>query len=119
MTLDPVALAVIQNSLVQVADEMDLVHERTAFSPVVSEGLDRANGLYSAGTGDVIVQGRRGLPLFVGVMQDTVAAVIASGCTAGPDDVVLLNDPYSGGTHLMDVKCVRPFHYGGRLWCYL
>jgi N-methylhydantoinase B len=119
VTIDPVALAVIQNSLMQVADEMDLVHERTAFSPVVSEGLDRANGLYRAGTGEVIVQGRRGLPLFVGVMQDTVAAVIASDCRAGPDDIVLLNDPYAGGTHLMDVKCVRPFHYNGRLWCYL
>ena len=119
MLLDPVALAVIQNSLMQVADDMDLVHERTAFSPVVSEGLDRANGLYRAESGTVIVQGRRGLPLFVGVMQDTVAAVIESSLQAGPCDVVLLNDPYLGGTHLMDIKCVRPFYYRNRLWCYL
>ncbi len=46
MTLDPVTLAVIQNGLRQVASEMDLVHEKTSFSPVISEGFDRSNGIY-------------------------------------------------------------------------
>ena len=36
-----------------------------------------------------------------------------------PGDIVLVNDPYFGGTHLMDVKMVRPFFYKGRLWAYL
>jgi hypothetical protein len=40
MTLDPVTLAVIRNGLRQVASEMDLVHEKTSFSPVISEGFD-------------------------------------------------------------------------------
>ena len=44
MTLDPVTLAVIQNGLRQVASEMDLVHEKTSFSPGISEGFDRSNG---------------------------------------------------------------------------
>ena len=42
MSLDPVTLAVIQNGLRQVASEMDLVHEKTSFSPVISEGFDRS-----------------------------------------------------------------------------
>ena len=42
MTLDPVTLAVIQNGLRQVASEMDLVHEKTSFSPAISEGFDRS-----------------------------------------------------------------------------
>jgi N-methylhydantoinase B len=36
-----------------------------------------------------------------------------------PGDIIIQNDPYLGGTHLMDVKMVMPFHYRGRLWCYL
>jgi N-methylhydantoinase B len=57
MTLDPVTLAVIQNGLRQVASEMDLVHEKTSFSPVISEGFDRSNGIYDRTTGEVVAQG--------------------------------------------------------------
>ena len=119
MTLDPVTLAVIQNVLRQVASEMDLVHEKTSFSPVISEGFDRSNGIYDRTTGEVIAQGELGLPIFVGVMQFTTQAVIESRRDLEPGDVILVNDPYLGGTHLMDVKMVRPFYYCGRLWCYL
>ena len=119
MTLDPVTLAVIQNGLRQVASEMDLVHEKTSFSPVISEGFDRSNGIYDRTTGEVIAQGELGLPIFVGVMQFTTQAVIERRRDLEPGDVILVNDPYLGGTHLMDVKMVRPFYYRGRLWCYL
>ena len=54
MTLDPVTLAVIQNGLRQVASEMDLVHEKTSFSPVISEGFDRSNGIYDRTTGETL-----------------------------------------------------------------
>ena len=64
MTLDPVTLAVIQNGLRQVASEMDLVHEKTSFSPVISEGFDRSNGIYDRTTGEVVAQGELGLPIF-------------------------------------------------------
>ena len=119
MTLDPVTLAVIQNGLRQVASEMDLVHEKTSFSPVISEGFDRSNGIYDRATGDVVAQGELGLPIFVGVMQFTTQAVIERRRDLEPGDVILVNDPYLGGTHLMDVKMVRPFYYRSRLWCYL
>src|SRR6516225_3486011 len=52
MTLDPVTLTVIQNGLRQVASEMDLVHEKTSFSPVISEGFDRSTGIYDRTTGE-------------------------------------------------------------------
>jgi N-methylhydantoinase B/oxoprolinase/acetone carboxylase alpha subunit len=64
MTLDPVTLTVIQNGLRQVASEMDLVHEKTSFSPVISEGFDRSNGIYDRTTGEVVAQGELGLPIF-------------------------------------------------------
>jgi len=119
MTIGPVELAVIQNGLRQVATEMDLVHEKTSFSPVISEGFDRSNGIYDRVTGEVIAQGEFGLPIFVGVMQFTTQAVIAQRQDLEPGDIILVNDPYLGGSHLMDVKMVTPFYYQGRLWCFL
>lgn len=118
--LHPVTLAVIQNALRQVANEMDLVQERASFSPIVSEALDRANGIYRKGSGDVITQGETSLPVFVGAMQSTTRSVIEHyGGDLKPGDIVIVNDPYLGGSHLMDTKLVTPFFYKGELWCFL
>jgi N-methylhydantoinase B len=122
--IDPVTLVVVQNGLQQVASEMDLTFERAAFSPVISEGFDRSDGIYARENGDVIAQGELGLPIFVGVMQFTTRAVIEHVSAPGaeplrPGDIFIVNDPYCGGTHLMDVKMVKPFFYRGRLWAYL
>src|SRR6266851_192618 len=122
--IDPVTLVVVQNGLQQVASEMDLTFERAAFSPVISEGFDRSDGIYARDNGDVIAQGELGLPIFVGVMQFTTRAVIEHVKERGadslkPGDIFIINDPYAGGTHLMDVKMVKPFFYRGRLWAYL
>jgi N-methylhydantoinase B len=119
MPLDPVTLAVIENGLKQVCSEMDLVHEKTSFSPVISEGFDRSNGIYHRDTGEMIAQGELGLPIFLGVMQFATQAVIERRRDLEPDDIIIQNDPYLGGTHLMDVKMVMPFFYRGKLWCYL
>ena len=87
MMLDPVTLAVVQNGLRQVATEMDLVHEKTSFSPVISEAYDRSNGIYDRATGEVVAQGELGLPIFVGVMQFTTQAVIERRKDLDPGDV--------------------------------
>src|SRR5262244_2282438 len=124
MAIDPVTLVVVQNGLQQIASEMDLTFERAAFSPVISEGFDRSDGIYSKDNGEVIAQGELGLPIFVGVMQFTTRAVIEhvrqrGGDTLKPGDIFIVNDPYAGGTHLMDVKMVKPYFYRGQLWAYL
>lgn len=119
MNIDPVTLTVIEKGLQQVCSEMDLVHEKTSFSPVISESFDRSNGIYGLGDGHVIAQGALGLPIFIGVMQETTRSVIEYRDDLEDGDIILVNDPYLGGTHLMDVKMVRPFHYRGKLWCYL
>jgi N-methylhydantoinase B len=74
--LDPVTLTVIQNGLIQVCNEMDLAFVRSAFSPVISEGMDRSDGIYDASDGSLIAQGELGLPVFVGTMQFSSRAVI-------------------------------------------
>lgn len=118
-TLDPVTLAVIGNGLQQVCNEMDLAFVRAAFSPVIAEGLDRSDGIYHRETGDLIAQGELGLPVFVGTMQFSTRAVIERARGVEEGDVFILNDPYLGGTHLMDVKFVKPFFRRGRLFAWL
>lgn len=117
--LDAVTLAVVQNGLNQIASEMDLVHQQTSFSPVISEAYDRSNGIYDIEQGDIIAQGELGLPIFLGVMQETTREVIEHRRDLNPGDVIIVNDPYFGGTHLMDVKMVKPFYYKGKHWAYL
>lgn len=123
MQVDPITLSVLQNGLMQVCNEMDLAFVRSAFSPVIAEALDRSDGIYHRDSGELIAQGELGLPVFVGTMQFTVQAVIERvqrlKIRLDPGDVFIVNDPYLGGTHLMDVKFVRPFFRAGRLWCWL
>ena len=124
MSLDPITLSVIQAGLQQVCDEMDLSFSRAAFSPVIAEANDRSDGIYAAADGSLIAQGTEGLPVFVGTMQYSTAELIrliAEGNAAPPDpnDIYIVNDPYLGGTHLMDVRFVRPYYREGKLWCWL
>lgn len=122
--IDPVTLAVIHAGLQQVCDEMDLTFSRAAFSPVIAEADDRSDGIYSAVDGALIAQGSRGLPVFVGTMQFSTRHIverIASGETSAPEpgDIYIVNDPYLGGTHLMDVRFAMPVFRGGRIFCWL
>jgi len=117
--LDPVTLAVIHNGLQQVCNEMDLAFVRAAFSPVISEALDRSDGIYHRTSGDLIAQGELGLPVFVGTMQFGTREVIARAHDIEPGDLYIVNDPYLGGTHLMDVRFVKPFFYRGELFAWL
>ena len=122
--IDPVTLAVIQAGLQQVCDEMDLTFSRAAFSPVIAEADDRSDGIYAATDGSLIAQGSRGLPVFVGTMQFSTRHIverIARGETLPPDpgDIYVVNDPYLGGTHLMDVRFAMPFWRNGAIYCWL
>ena len=122
--LDPITLSVIQAGLQQVCDEMDLSFSRAAFSPVIAEANDRSDGIYAAEDGALVAQGAGGLPVFVGTMQYSTAELIrliGEGRVAAPvpGDIYIVNDPYLGGTHLMDVRFVRPYYRNGALWCWL
>ncbi|MDO9115700.1 MAG: hydantoinase B/oxoprolinase family protein [Polaromonas sp.] len=127
--MDPVTLAVLRGRLEQVADEMDATLYRSAFNPIIAEAHDACHGLYDAGSGDTLVQGKSGLPVFVGAMAFAVrAAARVARERSTPDDphagmadgdTWLFNDPYEGGTHANDFKLVRPFFRNGKLFCYL
>lgn len=124
MIIDPITLSVIQSGLQQVCDEMDLSFSRAAFSPVIAEANDRSDGIYSAVDGALIAQGSSGLPVFVGVMQYSTRVLIkmiAAGKAAVPQpgDIYIVNDPYLGGTHLMDVRFAMPVYRNGEIFCWL
>ncbi|MET0606196.1 MAG: hydantoinase B/oxoprolinase family protein [Beijerinckiaceae bacterium] len=122
--LDALTLAVIQAGLQQVCNEMDVAFSRSAFSPVISEADDRSDGIYDAATGALIAQGEFGLPVFVGTMQHSAAELIrliGEGKAAPPHDgdIYIVNDPYLGGTHLMDVRFAKPIFIEGEQFCWL
>ena len=121
--LDPVTLAVLKGRLEQIADEMDATLYRSAFNPIIAEAHDACHGLYDAQTGDTLIQGKSGLPVFVGAMAFAVRAAMRVAAERGTGmqdgDVWLFNDPYEGGTHANDFKLVRPCFRGGALYCFL
>jgi len=120
--IDPVTLAVLKGRLEQIADEMDATLFRSAFNPIIAEAHDASHGLYDAATGATLVQGKSGLPIFVGAMSFAVKAVIDKAARDGDlaeGDVYIFNDPYEGGTHLSDFKLVQPFFVDGEVFCYL
>ncbi|MBT6276289.1 MAG: hydantoinase B/oxoprolinase family protein, partial [Chromatiales bacterium] len=100
-----------------IADEMDTVLSTSAISPIISDAWDRASGIFHPQTGEVIVQGPTGLPIFIIIMQHTVQEVLKDHPPESmqPGDVFIVNDPYRGGTHTMDMKFVRPFFRDGSL----
>ncbi|UOA29473.1 hydantoinase B/oxoprolinase family protein [Pseudosulfitobacter sp. DSM 107133] len=124
MSIDPITLTVIQSGLQQVCDEMDLSFSRAAFSPVIAEANDRSDGIYSAVDGSLIAQGSQGLPVFVGTMQFSTATLIqmirdGKAAKPKPGDIYIVNDPYLGGTHLMDVRFAMPVYRNGEIFCWL
>ncbi len=121
-TLDAVTLAVLKGRLEQIADEMDATLYRSAFNPIIAEAHDACHGLYDASTGDTLVQGKSGLPVFVGAMAFAVRAAQRAADALGgmrEGEVWLFNDPYDGGTHANDFKLVKPVFRQGRLVCFL
>ena len=122
MEIDPVTLAILKGRFEQIADEMDATLFRSAFNPIIAEAHDASHGLYAAENGDTLVQGKSGLPIFVGVMAFAVKAVIKKAAAQGgvnEGDVWIFNDPYDGGTHLSDFRLVKPVFRDGEVFCYL
>jgi N-methylhydantoinase B len=121
-TLDPVTFSILTGRLEQIADEMDATLYRSAFNPIIAEARDACHGLYHAETGATLVQGAKGLPIFVGAMAFAVKAVIDKVAVQGgleDGDSFIFNDPYAGGTHLNDFRLVRPLMRDGKIFAWL
>ena len=112
----------LSGRLEQIADEMDATLFRSAFNPIIAEAHDASHGIYDSITGETLIQGKSGLPIFVGAMSFAVKAVIKKASVDGDlcdGDVYIFNDPYDGGTHLSDVRLVKPVYRSGNIFCFL
>jgi N-methylhydantoinase B len=97
-----IELQIVGSLLRAVAEEMGAVLVRSAFSANIKERRDCSTALFDA-TGRMIAQAEH-IPVHLGAMPDAVAAVIARD--PGPEEIWILNDPYTGGTHLPDITLV-------------
>jgi N-methylhydantoinase B len=97
-----IELQIIGSGLRAIAEEMGAVLIRSAFSANIKERRDCSTALFDE-RGRMIVQAEH-IPVHLGAMPDAVAAVMRSD--PGPDDVFILNDPFTGGTHLPDITLV-------------
>jgi N-methylhydantoinase B len=97
-----IELQVIGSALRAVAEEMGAALVRSAFSANIKERRDCSTALFDS-DGRMIAQAEH-IPVHLGAMPDAVAAVMAHD--PGADDVWILNDPFTGGTHLPDITLV-------------
>ncbi|HWV57304.1 MAG TPA: hydantoinase B/oxoprolinase family protein, partial [Longimicrobiales bacterium] len=110
MSFDPIEFEVFRNLFVSVAEEMGVTLCRTSFSPNIKERLDYSCAIYDA-TGATIAQGDH-MPVHLGAMPLSVLAAIRDR-RLEPGDMIAVNDPYEGGTHLPDVTLVAPIYCDG------
>jgi len=116
-TVDPVTQEIIEGKLTATVDEMGVVMARTSMSPVIYEVLDFACGLLTH-TGELVAQ-MNGITLFTGTFGTQVKSLIALyGEDLEDGDILLTNDPYSGGTHACDFAIVKPIFFDGRILAY-
>ena len=105
MPVDAVSLEVFKNLLASVAEEMGVALGRTGFSPNIKERKDYSCALFDP-QGRMVAQASH-IPVHLGAMPASVEAAL-HGFDFAPGDIIALNDPYLGGTHLNDVTLVAP-----------
>jgi 5-oxoprolinase (ATP-hydrolysing) len=104
---DPVLLELFNNLFMNVAEQTGAVLQNTSMSVNIKERLDFSCAIFDAEGG--LVANAPHVPVHLGAMGESVRTVITRrGTTLRPGDVVALNNPYNGGTHLPDVTVITP-----------
>ena len=113
--LDPITVEVTRHKLEGIANEMQSTLLRSSFSPIVKEGLDASAGLFTV-DGQTLAQACA-IPIHLATLIPVLRKIIETfpPDRMHPDDTFLLNDPYTGGTHLPDIAVVQPIMQQGRL----
>jgi len=110
MPVDPISLEVFKNMFVSVAEEMGVALLRTAYSPNIKERRDFSCAVFDP-QGQMVAQAAH-QPVHLGAMPASVRAAMDAFGSSGlqPGDMVILNDPYLGGTHLPDITLLSPVY---------
>ncbi|GCE49544.1 N-methylhydantoinase B [Thermosporothrix hazakensis] len=104
----PVSLEIFRSALTAIAEEMGTVLTLSSYSPNIKERRDFSCALFDI-RGRLIAQGDH-MPVHLGAMPDSVASALAAFTEFAPGDVVILNDPYLGGSHLPDITLIAPIY---------
>ncbi len=111
-TVDPVLLEVFNNLFMNIAEQMGLQLQNTAYSVNIKERLDFSCALFDA-EGHLIANAPH-MPVHLGSMGESIQTVLRENAgRMQPGDVYVLNDPYHGGTHLPDVTVITPVFLDG------
>ena len=113
MPVDAISLEVFKNLFAAVAEEMGVTLQRASFSPNIRERLDFSCAVFDA-EARMIAQAAH-IPVHLGSMPASVAAAVEAFDEFFPGDVIALNDPFRGGTHLPDITMISPVFAGGEL----
>jgi N-methylhydantoinase B len=117
MPVDAISLEVFKNLFASVAEEMGVTLQRAAFSPNIRERLDFSCAVFDA-EARMVAQAAH-IPVHLGSMPASVEHAIRAFESFHPKDVIVLNDPYRGGTHLPDVTMVSPIFAEGEIAYYV
>jgi N-methylhydantoinase B len=116
-TVDPVTLEVLRNALEATADEMGAVLKRTSFSPNIKERMDASCAVFDA-QAQLVAQAEH-VPVHLGSMLRSVEKTVAAAGGLEDGDVVIVNDPFTNGSHLPDITVVAPVFAEGRHIAYV
>lgn len=107
-TVDPVSLEIFRSALTAIAEEMGAVLTRTSYSPNIKERRDFSCAIFDV-QGRMVAQAAH-IPVHLGAMPDSVTAALSAFDDLAPGDIVVLNDPFLGGSHLPDITLVAPMY---------
>lgn len=115
LEIDTITLSIIQKALENIAKEMGIVLRRASFSPNCKERLDFSCAIFNE-KGELIAQAEH-IPVHLGAMFSSMEIILQeySVENLNPGDVIILNSPYLGGTHLPDITFIMPVFIDGRL----
>ncbi len=104
--VNPISLEIFRGTLTAIAEEMGVVLTRSSYSPNIKERRDFSCALFDV-RGRLIAQAAH-IPVHLGAMPDSVAAALAAFDHFAPGDIIALNDPFLGGSHLPDITLIAP-----------
>ncbi|HLJ35287.1 MAG TPA: hydantoinase B/oxoprolinase family protein [Ktedonobacteraceae bacterium] len=108
LPINPISLEIFRGALTAIAEEMGVVLTRSSYSPNIKERRDFSCALFDA-QGRLIAQAAH-IPVHLGAMPDSVAAALAVFDHFAPGDIIALNDPFLGGSHLPDITLIAPMY---------
>lgn len=110
--MNPIELGLFSSRIESICDEMGAALRRAAFSPNIKDRLDFSCAIFDA-TGELTAQAAH-IPVHLGSMAFAMASIVGT-LQWQPGDMVVVNDPYKGGTHLPDVTVIAPVYCDGQL----